>query len=65
MKDNTQPTNILEENSNEVIEQIEESQDLIILSGSASSSFLDIDDLDPITKAIRQEILQKQRDILR
>ncbi|MCC8397936.1 MAG: hypothetical protein LN569_01220, partial [Rickettsia endosymbiont of Labidopullus appendiculatus] len=65
MKDNTQPTNVLEENSNEVTEQIEESQDLIILSGSASSSFLDIDDLDPITKAIRQEILQKQRDILR
>ncbi len=28
MKDNIQPTNILEENSNEVTEQIEESQDL-------------------------------------
>ncbi|MCC8372174.1 MAG: hypothetical protein LN568_05545 [Rickettsia endosymbiont of Pseudomimeciton antennatum] len=31
MKDNPQPTNVLEENSNEVTEQIEESQDLAIL----------------------------------
>ncbi|UCM85958.1 MAG: Sca4 family protein [Rickettsia endosymbiont of Culicoides impunctatus] len=65
MKDNTQPTNILEENSNEVTEQIEEAQDLVVLTNSVSSNFLDIDDLYPITKAIRQEILQKQRDILR
>ncbi|MCC8399511.1 MAG: Sca4 family protein [Rickettsia endosymbiont of Platyusa sonomae] len=61
MKDNTQPTNVLEENSNEVTEQIEESQDLVVLAGSAFG----IEELDPITKAIRQEILQKQRDILR
>ncbi|WP_425361514.1 Sca4 family protein [Candidatus Tisiphia endosymbiont of Ceraclea dissimilis] len=65
MKDNTQPTNVLEENSNEVTEQIEESQDLVVLTNSVSSNFLDVDDLDPITQAIRQEILQKQRDILR
>ncbi|WP_425362231.1 hypothetical protein [Candidatus Tisiphia endosymbiont of Mystacides longicornis] len=45
MKDNTQPTNVLEENSNEVTEQIEESQDLVVLTNSVSSSFLGIDDL--------------------
>ncbi|WP_425362684.1 Sca4 family protein [Candidatus Tisiphia endosymbiont of Hybos culiciformis] len=61
MKDNPQPTNILQEDSNEVVEQIEESQDLFILADSS----LGIEELDPITEAIRQEILQKQRDILR
>ncbi|MCC8371757.1 MAG: Sca4 family protein, partial [Rickettsia endosymbiont of Pseudomimeciton antennatum] len=64
MKDNTQPTNVLEENSNEVTEQIEESQDLVVLTNSVSSGFF-IEEVDPITKAIRQEILKKQRDILR
>ncbi len=61
MKDNSQPTNIPHEDSNEVIEQTEESQDLFILANSS----LGIEELDPITEAIRQEILQKQRDILR
>ncbi|WP_250311828.1 Sca4 family protein [Rickettsia endosymbiont of Oedothorax gibbosus] len=65
MKDNTQPTNVLEENSNEVTEQIEEAQDLVVLTNSVSSSFLDTEELDPITKAIRQEILKKQRNILK
>ncbi|WP_341756145.1 MULTISPECIES: Sca4 family protein [unclassified Candidatus Tisiphia] len=65
MKDNPQPINSPQENSNEVIEQTEESQDLFILAGSASSSFGGIEDLDPITEAIRHEILQKQRGILR
>ncbi|WP_425363593.1 Sca4 family protein [Candidatus Tisiphia endosymbiont of Hybos culiciformis] len=59
------PNNIPQENSNEVIEQTEESQDLFILTDSANGSFLGIEELDPITEAIRQEILQKQRDILR
>ena len=65
MKDNPQPINIPQENSNEVIEQTEESQDLFILAGSANNSFWGIEDLDPITEAIRHEILQKQRGILR
>ncbi len=51
----------------EIIEQQEESQDLVILANSdSSSSFIGIEEeLDPITEAIRQEILLKQRDILR
>lgn len=51
----------------EIIEQQEEAQDLVILANSdSSSSFIGIEEeLDPITEAIRQEILQKQRNILR
>lgn len=67
MKDNPQPVNIPQENSNEVIEQIEEAQDLATLTNSvSSSSFFGIEEeLDPITQAIRQEILQKQLHILK
>jgi hypothetical protein len=52
----------LEENITEVIEPTEEAQDLVTLTNSvSSSSFFGIEEeLDPITQAIRQEILQKQ-----
>lgn len=42
-------------------EQLEEAQDLVILADSTSTdSFVTIaEELDPITQAIRQEILQK------
>jgi hypothetical protein len=48
-------------------EQLEEAQDLVILADSVSSaSFIGTEEeLDPITQAIRQEILQKQRNILK
>ncbi|WP_341761811.1 Sca4 family protein [Candidatus Tisiphia endosymbiont of Thecophora atra] len=67
MKDNPQLSNILEENITEVIEPTEEAQDLVTLTNSvSSSSFFGIEEeLDPITQAIRQEILQKQRNILK
>jgi hypothetical protein len=67
MKDNPQLSNILEENITEVIEPTEEAQDLVILANSvnSSSSFGIVEELDPITQAIRQEILQKQRNILK
>ncbi|WP_341751267.1 MULTISPECIES: Sca4 family protein [unclassified Candidatus Tisiphia] len=67
MKDNPQLSNILEENITEVIEPTEEAQDLVTLTNSVSSSrFFGIEEeLDPITQAIRQEILQKQRNILK
>ncbi|WP_341757475.1 Sca4 family protein [Candidatus Tisiphia endosymbiont of Ditula angustiorana] len=67
MKDNPQPTNIPQGDSNEVIEQIEEAQDLVVLANSVSSSsfFGKKEELDPITEAIRQEILKKQRNILK
>ncbi|UCM93061.1 MAG: Sca4 family protein [Rickettsia endosymbiont of Cimex lectularius] len=62
MKDNPQLSNITE-----VIEPTEEAQDLVTLTNSvSSSSFFGIEEeLDPITQAIRQEILQKQRNILK
>lgn len=48
-------------------EQLEEAQDLVILADSVSSaSFIGTEEeLDPITQAIRQEILQKQHNILK
>lgn len=59
--------NVLEENTSEIIERQEEAQDIVILANSdSSSSFIGIEEeIDPITKAIRQEILLKQRNILK
>lgn len=54
---------------NEIIDQQQEAQDSVFLSDSINianvNNLIDEEELDPITKAIRQEILQKQRNILK